>query len=272
MSEQTGPRSPLEPVAVSHAVALAAGEAWSVTVHPTAGSTNELAADRPTPGRVIVADHQVAGRGRLDRSWVTPPGTALTFSVVIDPGLPDERWPLIPLVAGVAVVDAVRRSGGDASVKWPNDVLLVDGVAEDGARSGAGRKLCGILSERVGDPPRAIVGIGVNVDLREDELPVPTATSLAIAGLDVPRADLLGAILAGFSARLDQVRSDVPGFLDDYRVRCSTLGRPVMVLMPDGGRLRGEATAVDATGCLMVEDGAGTHHVAAGDVVHVRPA
>lgn len=264
MAEQTGARSPLEPVLV----ALAAGDDWSVTVHPTAGSTNELAADNPVPGRVIVADHQVAGRGRLDRSWVTPPGTALTFSVVIDPQLPDERWPLIPLIAGVAVVDAVRRLGADASVKWPNDVLLVDGTTTDGA----GRKVCGILSERVGDPPRAVVGIGINVDLQEGELPVPTATSLAIAGIAVSRADLLGAVLAEFSRLLDEARADVPAFLETYRERCSTLGRPVMVLMPDGSRLEGEAVSVDDQGCLLVDDGTGPQRVAAGDVVHVRPA
>ena len=254
-------RSHLDPVAV----ALAAGDAWSITLHPTAGSTNELAAANPVAGRVVVADHQVAGRGRLDRSWVTPPGTALTFSVVVDPAIPDDRWPLIPLAAGVAVTDAIASFGGGASVKWPNDVLLEDETAR------SGRKVCGILAERVGDPARAVIGIGINVDLRETELPVPTATSLAIAGLDVARVDLLGAVLAALTTQLDALREDPATFLAAFRERCSTVGRDVAVLMPDGSRMEGRAIGIDASGCLEVEDAGGVHRVAAGDVVHVRP-
>lgn len=256
-------RSHLDPVAV----ALAAGDGWSITLHPTAGSTNELAAAHPVAGRVVVADHQVAGRGRLDRSWVTPPGTALTFSAVVDPAIPDDRWPLIPLAAGVAVTDAIVSFGGAANVKWPNDVLLEDGVAP----ASSGRKVCGILAERVGDPPCAVIGIGINVDLREDELPVPTATSLAIAGLDVARVDLLGAVLAALTTQLAALRDDPVSFLAAFRGRCSTVGREVAVLMPDGARLEGRAVGIDASGCLEVEDDSGVHRIAAGDVVHVRP-
>jgi len=263
MTDSAPARSHLDPVGV----ALAAGDAWSVTLHPTAGSTNELAAANPVAGRVVVADHQVAGRGRLDRSWVTPPGTALTFSVVIDPGIPNDRWPLIPLAAGIAVSDAIASFGGVANVKWPNDVLLEDGVEP----AASGRKVCGILAERVGDPARAVIGIGINVDLREDELPVPTATSLAIAGLDVARADLLGAVLAALTTHLDALREDPGVFLATFRERCSTVGREVAVLMPDGSRLEGRAVGIDDTGCLEVAVADEVHRVAAGDVVHVRP-
>ncbi|HEX7740763.1 MAG TPA: biotin--[acetyl-CoA-carboxylase] ligase [Marmoricola sp.] len=259
-------RSPLDPVAA----ALAAGDAWSLTLLPTAGSTNEIAAATPVPGRVVVADHQVSGRGRLDRSWVTPPGTALTFSAVVDPGIPDDRWPLIPLAAGVAVATAIHGCGGAASVKWPNDVLLPDDGA--GADHTFGRKVCGILAERVGsDPAVAVIGIGINVDLREEELPVPTASSLAIAGLDVARVDLLGAVLKALSAQLDALRADPTGFLVGFREMCSTIGRSVAVLMPDGSRIEGTAVGIDGAGCLEVEAGGEVHRVAAGDVVHVRP-
>ena len=117
----------------------------------------------------------------------------------------------------------------------------------------------------------AVVGIGINVDLREDELPVPTATSLAIAGLDVARVDLLGAVLAGLTEQFGALRVDPSGFLDRFRARCSTIGRTVAVLMPDGSRIEGTATGIDDSGCLQVDDGGRVHRVAAGDVVHVRP-
>ena len=122
-------------------------------LHAAAESTNALAAAAPERGLVVVADHQTAGRGRLGRTWTTPPGAALTFSAVVDPVLDDEWWPLVPLVAGYAVARRLR-----GSVKWPNDVLLGD------------RKVCGILVERVhvrahgSDKPLAVVGIGINVD------------------------------------------------------------------------------------------------------------
>src|SRR5689334_2709965 len=143
------PRAPLELGRLQEA----AGPHWQVQLHTAAESTNALAAAAPEHGLVVVADHQTAGRGRLGREWVTPAGAALTFSAVVDPTVDDEWWPLVPLVAGYAVARRVR-----GSVKWPNDVLL------------GGRKLCGILVERVhlraqtGDRPLAVVGIGINVD------------------------------------------------------------------------------------------------------------
>jgi BirA family biotin operon repressor/biotin-[acetyl-CoA-carboxylase] ligase len=193
---------------------------------------------------------------------VTPAGTALTFSAVVDPELPDQRWPLLPLAAGVAVAGAVRRAGVQAVLKWPNDVQ-----AED-------RKLCGILVERVERPgtrPLAVIGIGINTDLAEHELPVPTATSLALLGAPVDRTVLLGWVLA----ELEEVLAALPGapaaFLDSYRAQCDTLGRPVEVQLPDGTRLRGTATGVDETGRLVVEPpDAAPVAVGSGDVVHVR--
>src|SRR4051794_41572383 len=134
MDSSRSARSPLDQAALQEV----AGPQWQVRLYAEAGSTNELAAADPVRHRVVVADHQQAGRGRLDRAWVTPPGAALTFSAVFDPVVDTEWWPLLPLVAGDAVA---RGPGGFASLKWANDVLIGD------------HKGCGILVERVHTPP-----------------------------------------------------------------------------------------------------------------------
>ena len=236
-----------------------AGAGWEVTLLPTAGSTNEIAAAGPRPGRVVVADHQLAGRGRLDRSWTTPPGTALTFSAIVEPSLELRHWPLLPLAAGLAVADAVRAAGGRPLLKWPNDVLLESG------------KVAGILAERIGDPGRAIIGIGINVDLALSELPVPTATALSLEGISVTRTELFGTVLGALSDRLGALEADPESFVATYRDACDTVGREVEAHLPGGVRERGKAVGVDASGRLEIEVGDQVIAMAAGDVVHLRP-
>jgi BirA family biotin operon repressor/biotin-[acetyl-CoA-carboxylase] ligase len=249
--------SPLEPDAVS----AAAGPAWTVTLLPSAGSTNAVAAEHPVAGTIVLADHQTAGRGRLDREWETPPGSALTFSAVVDPRLPDERWPLLPLATALAVAEGVRRSTGlEPALKWPNDLLLSDG------------KVAGILLERVPNPedvdrPLAVIGVGINVGMTREQLPVPTATSLLIAGADADRTDVFGAVAGALATTLAELADDPDDLLARYRAACSTLGRDVEVHLPDGEVLTGPAEDVDEHGRLVV----GGHAVGAGDVVHVRP-
>lgn len=258
MSEAPASWSPLEP----EAVAAAVGPGWSVDLHATAGSTNALGADRPA-GTLVVADHQTAGRGRLDRTWETPPGSALTFSAVVDPGLEDADWPLLPLGVALGVADAVRGlSGLDVAVKWPNDLLL--------GADGEQRKVAGILLERVPGPdgtPLAVIGIGINTGLVEADLPVPTATSLAIAGADVDRTALLGAVADALTLVLASLRRSTGEVLARYRAECDTIGREVEVSLPDGTTLTGTATGLDQHGRLLVGD----RTIGAGDVVHVRP-
>jgi BirA family biotin operon repressor/biotin-[acetyl-CoA-carboxylase] ligase len=251
------PRAPLDLGRLQEA----AGPHWQVQLHTAAESTNALAAAAPEHGLVVVADHQTAGRGRLGREWVTPAGAALTFSAVVDPTVDDEWWPLVPLVAGYAVARRVR-----GSVKWPNDVLL------------GGRKLCGILVERVhlraqtGDRPLAVVGIGINVDQGADELPVDTATSLRLAAGPVDRTELFGQVLGDLRTWLGVLTGGPHTFVTSYQGVCDTLGRDVRVDLPDGSVLEGRATGVDDHGRLEVEAAGGVVAVAAGDVVHVRPA
>lgn len=247
------------------------GPRWDVVLLGESPSTNAEAARRARAGAgeglVVVADHQTAGRGRLDRTWVTPARAALTFSVVLAPDVPTARWPWLPLLTGVAVVEGVRRSLGTAcSLKWPNDVM-VDGL-----------KVAGILVERVETDHGAVAvaGVGLNVTQTPEELPVGTATSLAVAtGTEPDRGALLGHVLAALGDGYDAWRStggDPSALRSTYLQVCSTVGTQVRVQLPGGGALEGTATGVDPEGRLEVLDAAGRRTVlGAGDVVHVRP-
>jgi BirA family transcriptional regulator, biotin operon repressor / biotin---[acetyl-CoA-carboxylase] ligase len=247
-------RPPLRARALQRALAP---DGWRVEVLPAAGSTNAVVAERARRGEpaglVVVAEAQTAGRGRLDRAWVSPPRAGLTLSVLVRPDLPPARWPWLPLLTGLAVCDAVREQAElDAVLKWPNDVLL------------DGRKVCGVLAE-VPQPGAAVLGIGLNVTTRADELPVPTATSLALAGARTTDRDtLLRAVLRA----LRVVLADVEGGRAAYRERCTSIGARVRVELPDGSAVEGRAEAVDDDGRLVVDG----HPYGAGDVVHLRTA
>ena len=239
---------------------------------PECGSTNAelraLASDALAWPHlsVLLTDAQTAGRGRLDRTWNTPPGAALAVSVLLRE-LPREvetrGW--IPLAAGVAMTDAIAAQlpGHEVGLKWPNDVLV------------DGRKICGILAEVAGDA--VIVGTGVNTAMTADQLPVPTATSFAALGaaIDVDRLlaeylTRLSAILRDLGRAADAGRS---GLHAEVTARCLTLGRDVTVSLPDGSILRGRAVRLDDDGRLVVDGGAGLDSeraVASGDVVHAR--
>lgn len=262
MDALTGPygdlsRPPLRARALQRALAP---EGWRVEVLAAVGSTNALVAERARAGEpaglVVVAEQQTAGRGRLDRSWVSPPRAGLTMSVLVRPNLPPVHWPWLPLLTGLAVRDAVaEQTGLEAGLKWPNDVLV------------GGRKTCGVLAE-VAEPGAAVLGIGLNVTTRADELPGDGATSLALAGgTTTDRDTLLRAVLRTLGALLRDAATDLEPVRAAYRARCLTLGQPVRLELP-GSRVEGVAQAVDDGGRLVVD---GTAY-GAGDVVHLRPA
>jgi BirA family biotin operon repressor/biotin-[acetyl-CoA-carboxylase] ligase len=262
MNSPSAARSPLEQQALQDA----AGPDWSVRLLAEAGSTNAVASSAPERNLVVVADHQTAGRGRLDRTWDTPAGAALTFSAVFDPVVEAEWWPVIPLAAGLAVARAI---GAPARLKWPNDVLLGE------------EKVCGILVERLATkPPYAVIGIGINVAQRRDELPVETATSLALAGLPRDRTELFGRVLHELRQALVALAWKPHVVVGQYRGLSATLDRRVRVDLPGGEVLEGTAFDIDAHGALVVahdeprEPGwnaiGRTTTVGAGDVVHVR--
>ncbi len=241
-----------------------------IEVVEEAASTNALVAERARSGApeglVVVAEHQTAGRGRLDRTWETPARSALTFSALLRPTAPAQSWPWLPLLAGYAVDKALKAAGFEPSVKWPNDVLLA-------LPDGQSRKVAGILVERIETTsgPAAVVGVGLNVGMTAEELPVPEATSLALAGSAVPdRTDLLIDVLASVweSYVAWQEGGDLAGMrlAESYVAACSTIGQAVRVVLPTGEELTGTATGVDPSGRLLVDGTA----VSAGDVIHVR--
>jgi BirA family biotin operon repressor/biotin-[acetyl-CoA-carboxylase] ligase len=234
----------------------------------------------PAPS-ALVAEHQTAGRGRAGRAWETPARAGLTVSVLLRPQVPPEALGWLPLLAGLAVVRAVSDGGITAAVKWPNDVLLpaVDTIAGLGLY----RKVAGILAEVVPGPPgkepqAVVLGIGLNVSQSADELPVPTATSLALAGGPRPdRTDVLVRLLGEVHAvvrRWEAAGGDAAaaGLLDEYAAVSATLGTRVRAELAGGaGVLEGEAVGLDRSGALVVRSESGEERaVTAGDVWHLR--
>ncbi|NHA66753.1 biotin--[acetyl-CoA-carboxylase] ligase [Phycicoccus flavus] len=242
------------------AASVTPGPPWErVEAHARVGSTNDLVRQDPRPWRVVVADVQETGRGRLGRAWSTTPGTALAVSVCVPVPASGPSW--VPLLAGLAVHRAVTEVAGPVTaLKWPNDVL----VPGDGDR-----KLAGILSEWTA--AGVVVGAGVNVDTPREKLPLETATSLRAAGHPgVDRAVLLTAYLRHLAEVLRGDTGPAGASVAAYRDACATVGREVEVHLPDGTVRQGRATGVDADGRLAVRTAAGTAQVSAGDVVHVR--
>ena len=253
MDEKPGP-GPLDERSVTP------GRPWGgIEVFDQLGSTNDEVRAHPRTWRVVVAERQDAGRGRLGRTWTTTPGTALAVSALVPPPPSGASW--VPLLAGLAVHRAVEEVAGVVtSLKWPNDVLV------PGDRD---RKLAGLLCEWTTDG--VIVGLGLNVDTTRGDLPLDTATSLRAAGAPgVDRATLLTAYLA----HLARVLADDTGPGGDaqraYVTACATVGREVEVHEPGGVLRRGVATGVDDAGRLTLRSAEGVRAVSAGDVVHVR--
>jgi BirA family biotin operon repressor/biotin-[acetyl-CoA-carboxylase] ligase len=242
---------------------------WSVEIVDATPSTNALVAERARSGAageglVVVAEHQTAGRGRLDRTWETPPRAALTASLLLSPRVAPAEWPWLPLLVGYAAGRALRQLGAaGVGLKWPNDVLLGD------------LKVGGILTERVDTPTGAalVAGIGLNVDQTREELPFEGATSLALEEVAVDRTELLGALLRSLRTEYDALaRGELAALRSAYAASCVTLGREVRVELPAGETLTGEATGIDEGGRLLVDTGGRVVPVSAGDVVHARLA
>jgi BirA family biotin operon repressor/biotin-[acetyl-CoA-carboxylase] ligase len=231
---------------------------WDVRHVAETGSTNadliaQVLAGAAGDRTVLAADHQTAGRGRLDRRWEAPPGANLLVSIVAAPipAVPAEVTQRI----GLAAVAAVRRLiepdvAATVGLKWPNDVLVGD------------RKLAGILAQRVPGRDAVVVGLGLNVGWAPQG-----AVAVGPAALDDPLtpAGVLHTVLEEF----DALGVDISAA---YRAALLTLGRTVRVELPAGADpLTGRAVDVDDSGRLVVVDGAGhQHHLDVGDVVHVR--
>ncbi|MEV5175757.1 biotin--[acetyl-CoA-carboxylase] ligase [Streptomyces flaveolus] len=270
-------RPPLNGAALRRGLVREEGLYCDIEVVQRTGSTNSdlaalAAAGNADEGAVLVAEEQTAGRGRLDRRWTAPPRSGLFFSVLLKPTeVPVARWGWLPLLTGVAVATGLSRAAGvDTALKWPNDLLVTVGGEE--------RKAGGILVERAGDDG-VVIGVGINVSLRADELPVPQAGSLALAGaLGTDRDPLLRAVLRSLEDWYGRWRAaggdpSASRLQETYTAGCATLGRVVRAELPGDRSVVGEAVALDGDGRLIIATQDGVQEpVGAGDIVHLRPA
>jgi BirA family biotin operon repressor/biotin-[acetyl-CoA-carboxylase] ligase len=255
-------RRPLDADAVT---ARLAGR-WSVAAVDQTGSTNAdllaAAVAGAAAGTVLVAESQSGGRGRLGRSWVSPAGAGLTFSMLLRPAPPVSRWGWLPLLTGLALA---RTLGSEARLKWPNDLLF-------GPRGG---KAAGILAQSGEDA--VVVGVGLNVSTSQAELPVEAATSLLLEGhRELDRAELLVGFLSKFDGLYTSWQAHggdagSSGLASGYRAVCATLGSEVSVELGTH-TLFGRVLDLDDSGRLLVHPtgGGAVVAVAAGDVTHVR--
>lgn len=252
------------------------------------GSTNTdlMKAENVADGTVLLTNEQFSGKGRLGRTWVSPAGSQLILSVLI---LPDslEHLGTLPLASGLAVTDTVEGS----VLKWPNDVHI------------NGNKLCGILAEagpvgaafksapktevskaevnkaevnkaevapktQAAPAPsaRVVVGMGLNVTLTREQLPIEKATSLMLEGRDTDRTELAIALLKNLRRRITQWENQDPQLMADYRAVCSSIGQEVRLEAPTGDVV-GVVEGIGDDGRINV----GGEYYSAGDVTHLRP-
>jgi BirA family biotin operon repressor/biotin-[acetyl-CoA-carboxylase] ligase len=230
---------------------------WSVIiVEETTSTQSELAANF-SPGKVLVAEYQSSGRGRLDRKFEVPPRNGLTFSIALtsDFWRANQTW--IPLVTGSVVAQAINKYAKRnlVKVKWPNDLIIGD------------LKLGGILSES--REAGFIVGIGINIFQSSAELPIENATSLSMY-LEVNREALLIEILSQlgviFSGSDSISAKDFSDLKNEYRNLCETLGKHVSVTLPGSENLEDLAIAISEDGSLLLK----TREIRVADIVHLR--
>jgi BirA family biotin operon repressor/biotin-[acetyl-CoA-carboxylase] ligase len=282
-------RLPLDRAALANEDFLAATGIARLSVVDTTGSTNaDLLTAVTTDPRswpdlsILTAEHQTAARGRLDRSWEAPPLSSVLVSVVLRPvnadgrPLPTQSYSWLSLLAALALREALLETAAiPAEIKWPNDVLV------------RGRKIAGILAQLGpmgdGSVPPVVLGTGLNVTLRDDELPVPTATSVLLEHAEtVDRTVLLKSYLSRFAALYRSFcnadgdpnagLAGGPSLHKRIQSVMVTLGKQVRAQLPGDHEIIGHASRLDDYGSLLVVDAAAREHVVtAGDVVHLRP-
>jgi BirA family biotin operon repressor/biotin-[acetyl-CoA-carboxylase] ligase len=242
---------------------------YDIEYHDRIASTNDRARELAAEGATdvaVVADEQTGGRGRLEREWAAPAG-GVWASLVLRPKRPPAAVPMYTLAAAVAVARAAREVGVDASIKWPNDVLVAGPAKGDDER-----KLCGVLTEMEGEADRVswlVLGVGVNANIDREALPAG-ATSLRAEVGDVDRRQFLQRTLEEIHD-LTGEEADLRAVLDAWREYASTLGRRVRVETPRGA-VEGRAVDVRFPGSLVVETDDGERVIHAGDCEHLRPA
>ena len=233
---------------------------WRVSVVELTGSTqNDLLqlveSKNAFDGQVIVTEYQSSGRGRLDRTFEAPALSALLFSFYIKPRKERSEWGFIPLIAGLSLVRAITSTDTvmNVSLKWPNDLIINE------------KKCAGIIAQTTDEG--IVIGIGLNVSMTPNELPVSTATSLAIEGSTITDRNLLLSHLLNTFAELFEGWEEGSELLDEYASASSTIGKKVRIELPNGENLEATVARISHTGELVLDDG---RHVSAGDVIHLR--
>jgi BirA family biotin operon repressor/biotin-[acetyl-CoA-carboxylase] ligase len=229
-----------------------------------------LALEGAEEGLTVVSEEQTAGRGRLQRTWSSPKGAGLYFSILLRPALAPERWPLITFVAALAISDALREAADvQTDIKWPNDLL---------AGENDERKLCGILAEAIETPRGRAVVVGIGVNLTDDAFPqelINVATSVAReSGRKPERETLLKSLLSALP-RWYSLLHEMEGpekIVAAWTSRSSyASGRMVQVTNGDE-TIKGVTCGVENDGALRLETAQGLQLIRAGDVTTVRPA
>lgn len=248
------PRAPLD----QSAIVAALSRYWRVSVVDLTASTQDdlmkkIAAGDSCNGDVIIANFQSAGRGRLNRTFSAPASTALLFSLYLISERSREDWGFIPLLAGLSVAQTLSEVDKKISIKWPNDLLIGE------------RKVAGIISTLYGQG--VIVGIGLNVSMKSEELPVPSATSLELEGFTtLDRNQLIVMILNSLEKDFTDWDHGT-SFCNQYLAHSSTIGNDVQIELPGGVNIQSKAVSIDELGQLHLEDG---QCISVGDVIHLR--
>lgn len=224
----------------------------------SADSTNSVSRDRgAVHGETVATLHQTAGRGRLGRQWLEVPGRGLAISVALTWETPPALLTRIPLVAGAALIDAVTEIHGPTELwmKWPNDVYA------------GTKKIAGVLTE-MPTPGTIIVGMGVNVAHTEDELPVETATSLALAGIAVDAGQLAETWRRILLKRVEHL--DDPETHEWVTAHMGWIGDDVRIEFPDGTARTGTISGIRADGALTISTNSQTESIVAGEITRIR--
>jgi BirA family biotin operon repressor/biotin-[acetyl-CoA-carboxylase] ligase len=224
------------------------------------GSTQDdlfqlASSDSAIPKTILASEYQTSGRGRLDRTFTAAPMSALTFSIYIEPKVERDEWSFLTLLAGLSVHEALASLDPQVSVgvKWPNDLLIGE------------KKFAGMIAQAT--KKGVVLGIGINVAMTAEELPVENATSLTLEGFaNLDRNEILAAIINHFEINVEMWEHD-KSFLAEYRSASATIGKEVEVTLPGGELVRSKAVDISNAGALLLENGS---EVTVGDVVHLR--
>lgn len=235
----------------------------------------ENAKNQAISGTVILADRQTAGRGRLDRSWFSPGKSNVYGSLLFVHETPIQYLGWVPLMAGVAIAQALKQQTSiRIDLKWPNDLLI------------GGRKLGGVLCDSFRNSRHhscVVIGFGINVNLSQSEFPLElqtSATSLQVhCHCAVDREELIMKVVTSLEKNWENLRSNGPlSYLVEYTHWCVTIGQTIQVQFPDGSQLQGLAHSIGEHGQLRVipspsdpnDQSARIRDIHSGEILHLR--